>query len=351
MNNLISVFMNYKVNRLVEYGVAIYGQDSAFIRQVFSSYFQTYIDNYYYGIFNTIEDEDNFNRKNLKTEFTGVMEEMLYDYQEYETKLAEDIYKANCNIIRELRDLSYEIVRMDTLNYSSKDEIPFVVRDFIGKNDEICKYLTGHEEKLIRLVRDTYLTNLKLFQYENDYYDLDWDYFIDHEDYVWLKLIPTIKSLNVYKNGLVQKTYQDERLDLAKAEALIQKVSHLLLLNFINKKESKLMFLELPDSLFSRGKMDERIESLIDNPMFQKNVVLVVPYNTYLSQKNAFSVDYQLACIQDFSRIADIYQKVEAIYNEGVFGYLIVRDCRYDDRDFFLKYQNSAMSVLMFEED
>ena len=350
MNNLISVFMNYKMNRLVEYGVYIYNQDSPFIRQVLASYFQTYIDNYYYGIFNTL-DEDNFNRKNLKAEFTGAMEEMLYDYADFEIKLAENIYRENCNIIKELRDLCYEIVRIDTLDIPNKEELGNSVLSFIATNELISKYLNGRVEGLVRKVRETYLTNLKLLQYKNEYFDLDEDSFIEHDDCVFVKLVPTIKSLNVYRHGIISKAYDDERLSFEKIECLIQKLSHMLLLNFLNKKENKKYFIQLPDGVASRGKMDERIESLIDNPMFQKNVVLVVPYNTYLSQKNAFSGDYQLACIQDFSHISDVYQKVNTIYDEGVFQYLIVQDYRYDDKDFFLKYKNNALTLLMFEEE
>ena len=88
MDNLISVFMNYKVNRLVEYGVAIYQQDSQFVRDVLNVYFQTYIENYYYQIFSTLENDETFNRRNLKAELTGIMEEMVYDYKSYEDTLS-----------------------------------------------------------------------------------------------------------------------------------------------------------------------------------------------------------------------------------------------------------------------
>ena len=70
-----------------------------------------------------------------------------------------------------------------------------------------------------------------------------------------------------------------------------------------------------------------------------------------MSHKNAFSEDYQFACIQDFTYINDIYQKTDAIYQEGIFNYLIVSGCRYRERDFFLDYRNDTMRVLLFEEE
>jgi hypothetical protein len=82
MDNLINIFMNYKIQRLVKYSVLVYNKDSEFINNCFTQYFSTYVDNYYYGIFNTIDD-DKYTRKNLELEFTGIMEEMLEEYRGY----------------------------------------------------------------------------------------------------------------------------------------------------------------------------------------------------------------------------------------------------------------------------
>ena len=350
MDNLISVFMNYKLNRLVEYGVAIYQMDSPFIRAVFSSYFQTYIDNYYYGIFNTIDDE-NYNRKNLKAEFTGVMEEMLYEYQGEVENTSQEEYQTNCKIIHEFRDLSYEIVKIDTLAIPSKEDLPNIVNQFLLENDLIHQYLGDRTDKLIRLVRDTYVNEQKILCYENQYFQLNEKHFIDRDDCVWLSLKHSIGSLDVYRKGLVEKVFADDSLDYEKMESLIQKISHLLLVNFIQKIDNKKIFIELPDTFVSRGKIDERIISLMDNPMFRKNVFIAVPYNTYANSKGAFTVDFHFACMQDFRHISDVYQKVDSIYNEGFSHYLIVTDCKEDDRDFFMNYKNEVMSLMMFEEE
>ena len=62
--------MNYKINRLTNYGVLVYHENSIFIKQVFKAYFKTYVDNYYYGVFNTIDELDDF-------DIFGVKEELL----------------------------------------------------------------------------------------------------------------------------------------------------------------------------------------------------------------------------------------------------------------------------------
>ena len=106
-----------------------------------------------------------------------------------------------------------------------------------------------------------------------------------------------------------------------------------------------------PDDMKVRSCMTLFSEVLPDNPLFKKYVYIAIPFNTYLSQKNAFLDDFHFACMQDFSHINDIYQKVENVYNEGFSHYLIVTDYKYDDKDFFMKYKNEVMSILMFEEE
>ena len=350
MNNLISVFMNYKVNRLIEYGVLCYEKNTPFIRNVFQSYFQTYIDNYYYGVFNTLEEE-NYNRRNLKLEFTGIMEEMLYDYQEYEHQVSSEEYVENQKIIKDLRDIASEIVRIDSVSFSSKEEVFDVMHEFLQQNPALSRLFLSKEDKLIRMVRETYTNESRLLQYENQSFTFQEKKFIGRDDCVWYELIPNMKSLEIYRKGLVEKVNHDDKLAESKLECFIQMVSHQILLNFFQKKETKKIFMELPSCLVSRGRINDRIYSLFDNPMFQKYVVIVIPYNTFLSQRNAFLEDFHFACMQDFRHINDVFQKVEAIYNEGFCHYLIVSDYKEDDKDFFLNYKNDVMSVLMFEED
>ena len=47
----------------------------------------------------------------------------------------------------------------------------------------------------------------------------------------------------------------------------------------------------------------------------------------------------------------DVYQKTDSIYKEGIFNYLIVEDCKYRDRDYFLDYNSDVLKILLFEED
>ena len=350
MDNLINVFMNYKINRLTNYGVLVYHENSIFIKQVFKAYFKTYVDNYYYGVFNTIDDKE-YNEENLKLEFIGVMHEMLDDYMIYELQVSNEEYAYNRGIISELKDISLEIIKLDSLSFSDKDEIVDKVNNFIDNNNILKQLLGERVPRLITLIRETYNTNLKMLNYEDKYFDIEESKFENYKDIRYVTLRNQVKALNNYRKAMVSKVYNDKRLDQKKIECLIQKVSLDILKSVLEKREVCPVMLEITDSVISRGKIINSVMALIDNPLFRKYVVLAVDFNTYVNHKGVFFEDYTFACIQDYSHINDIYQKTENIFNEGVFSYLIVSDYKYKDKDFFLGYDNEAMKVLIFEEE
>lgn len=351
MNNVISVFMDYKINRLVEYGVLIYQQDSQFIRQVFGGYFRTYVDNYYYEVYSTLEDHSKYTLEHFRTELQGIMIEMLEEYRSYELEVSNKEYAENQEVIRKLRDLSFEITRIDRLQFPNKESIHDMVLDLIDNNKVLSSYIEKQSSKLISMIRESYIMEQKLLTSTDTYFSISERRIVNHDDMRFFELEPCIKLLDVYKDGLVSRIFQDDRLDAKKLECLIQKTSLYLLHAILKKEKISQLFIRLEDSVISRGKIDENILNLIDNPLFRRYIVLGVNFNTYLSQRSAFSEDYRFACIQDFSHIYDISQKIESVYQEGIFNYLIVSDCRFKDRDYFIDYHSDSLQVIVFEED
>ena len=47
-------------------------------------YFYTYIDNYYYYTYNTLDSDTTYSDEAVALEFKGIMEEMLDDYKDFE---------------------------------------------------------------------------------------------------------------------------------------------------------------------------------------------------------------------------------------------------------------------------
>ena len=350
MNNLITLFMNNKIRYLIEYVLFLYNDNNDFAKDVARGYISTYVDNYYYGIFHTIDDS-NYSLDNLKLELTGVMEEMLDSYSDHELEVSNEEYQKNRNIIKDLNDISYDVSQIDRLVYKDRDDVNDVVNKFLLEHKNINDLLGNRTNKFITMIKSSYTLDNRLLNFKDNYFVLNKKFFISDKDIQFISLNTNIKVLDTYKANLVSKIYEDDRLDFKKIECLINKVSLDILYKFINKEEIDRYIIEIPDTLVARGKIDEKVMDLMSNPLFQKYVVLAVQYNTYLNQKVAFNIDFRLACIQDYSHINDIFQKTDNISKEGIFNYLIVSDCREKDRDFFETYENEAMTALMFIEE
>lgn len=350
MSNLINIYMDYKTDCLIQYGLVIYNKNNKFIKDVFRAYFKTYIDNYYYDTFNTIDDGSRANLKNLDKEFDGCMEELLYDYQDYELVVSNHEYSTNVSIIKELRDISYEVCRIDRLEYKDKDDIVNVVSLFVKDNKLINKLIEDRCLKLVSLIKKSYDKVNKVLNYKDEYFNITFKKFVGKDNYKYVELDYNIGILNNYRNGLVRKNYKNDEYDFFKFELIMKKISIDIIKNN-GKKFDTLYFVDIKDSFVSRDKIINKVYELIDNPLIRKHVVFLVNYNTYLSHEDAFSLDYLFGCIQDFSYINDIYKKTDNIYTLGMFNYLVVSDCKYKDRDYFLEYDKEGIEVLVFEEE
>lgn len=351
MNNLIDIYMSYKTNCLIEYTLIVYNKDNKFIRKVLAKYFSVYIDNYYYNIFQTIDDTK-FNLENLHLEFNGIMEEMLFDYKNYELEVSNEEYSRNIKIIKELNAISFEITRIDRLNYKDKDDINNVIEEFVTNNKTISDLIDKRVNKLISLVKKYYININKISDYKDEFFNIKTRSFIDKKNYKYLYLDKDIKALNMYRIGLVNKVYRDEDFYYDRFLLLLRKLS----IDIINNIESmrnnnKLYFIEFSDKFINRGNIVDKVYKLLNNPIIRKHVVLLVDFNTYLNNKDLFNDNFIYGCIQNYMHINDIYKKTDSIVESGIFKYLVVRECKYKDRAYFLEYANEKLEVLMFEEE
>lgn len=351
MDNLINVYMNYKVNHLTKCGILIYGRDSKFIRRVFSGYIRTYIDNYYYETFNTIDD-NKFTLDNLYRELSGIRTDMKMEYKDREIVDSNIDFYDNNKTIDELRDISYDLVQIDMIKYDNKEEISEKVKNYLNGTRWIKPLLNSEIiNKIISYTIEDYYNGQRLFDNTESYFELIVKRFRNNKKYKYFEIIPKIDSLKNYRRTLVNKVYKSEEFDEKKFYSIMQKISLLILDSIINKKSIDMMFVEIKDSFVWRGQLINRVLQLMDNPLIRKYVVFGISYNNYKNHEDAFYEDYNFACIQDFSHINDIYAKTEAIYKEGFFNYLIVKDFRYVDLDYFITYDVEGMEVLVFEEE
>ena len=354
MNNLINVFMEYKIKYFVDCTKLLYGNTHRFINKCINGYYKTYIDTYYYYTYNTLDNDSEYNEDNLKLEFKGIMEEMLDDYKDFELIDSNDIYSKNIDSIKELKDICFEIVKLDKLEFESNEDLKEKVKSFFEENEVLSKYLKDNLDKLIKYTKDYKNTVKKILSYEDSNFSIKLENYenCDNKFYVTLDYnYDNIKSVNRYRKGFVDNIFKrDDRLDNKKFTCLINKILFQLLKDTINN-ETKYYFISIDDYIFYKDRIINSIYNLMDNPLFRKYVILCCDFHTYLSHKSIFEEDFQFGCKQKFKRVSDIYKKTNSIYTEGIFNYLVVMDCRDNDREFFQTYKADGMEVLLIKED
>ena len=354
MNNLINAFMEFKINYFLNCTKLLYNNNHKFIIKCMKGYFRTYIDNYYYYTYNTIDSNSEYSEENLQKEMKGIMEEMLDDYSDFELIDSNEIYSSNKNSIVELKDICFEIVKLDKLEYDNLEDLKNKITEFFTKNPILSDYLNDNIDTLIKYTKDYKSTIKKILKYKDNYFKLKRTPYEDKENKYYVTLdydADNNKITEKYRRGLIDSIFKkDDRLEHRKMICLLNKILYQLLQDTINN-EKNYYFISIDDNVFYKDRIINAIYNLMDNPLFRKYVVLCCDFHTYLSHKNVFEEDFVFACKQKFRRVSDIYKKVNAIYTEGVFNYLVVMDCKENDRNFFKEYKADGMEVLLIKED
>ena len=357
MNNLINVFMEFKIKYFIDCTKLLFDNTHRFIGKCIREYYKTYIDNYYYYTYNTLSSDTEYSEENLKLEFKGIMEEMLDDYKDFELVDSNEVYSRNIESIKELKDLCFEIVKLDHLEFENNDDLKTKVTDFFTKNDVLSKYIKDQEKDintLIKYTKDYKNTVKKILKYEDSNFKINREAYEDTENKFYVTLdynYDNIKSVNKYRKGFVDNVFKkDDRLNTRKFTCLVNKILFQLLKDTINN-ETNYYFIKIDDYIFYKDRIINSIYNLMDNPLFRKYVILCCDFHTYLSHKSIFEEDFQFGCTQKFERVSDIYKKTTSIYQEGVFNYLVVLNCRDKDREYFQKFKADGMEVLLIKED
>ena len=97
-DNLVTIYMNYKISRLVEYGMLIMHSSDLFLKEVLEKYLKNYVNSCYYFIFDTVNSKI-YDDKVMREEIEGKRLEMLDDLSNYELIDSNEEYKNKKNYI------------------------------------------------------------------------------------------------------------------------------------------------------------------------------------------------------------------------------------------------------------
>ncbi len=353
MNDLVNTFMNYKINRILKYGLLIMHSSDEFLSFCLDVYIKTYINSFYYYIFDTV-DTNIYNDKVMSEELEGKRLELLDDLSNYELIDSNEVFNDKKSCINELVKIIPFLIKLDTINSSSKSDVSSLLDELLDDDIYVKEKLGSDVSKLISLIVETNKTLSNFFERKDTYFSLDYLLFKDHDNYVEVIINNDVKMLlDNYKKSLVERCYKDKKIQNDKFLLLSMKfIKQLLCDLYMNSLLYERYFITIPEEVFSDKKVLSNILDLYNNPLIKRYITLCIHSDNYYSNQALIKkYGFSIACCLDFSHINDVTLKLSNLDNSNLFDFVIV--LAFKDRDYndFLKYSRVNLEDILFNRE
>ena len=219
-DNLVVIYMNYKINYLLKYGLLIMHSTDEFLSECLKNYLKTYVNSYYYLIFDTVNSKV-YDDKVMREEIEGKRLEMLDDLSNYELIDSNEEYKNKKNYINDCSKIIPFLIKLDLFRFNDKEEANTGIKALVDQDSFVKEKLGTDILKLISLVIDTNKVLSNFFEKKDTYFSLDYLLFKDVDNYVKVVINNDVKVLrDNYKNSLVERCYKDKKIQFEKVYLL-----------------------------------------------------------------------------------------------------------------------------------
>lgn len=336
MENLISKYLDYKINRLTLIGVSLLGDKSKYSYYILGRYLRVYVDSKYYFKYITT-CSGNFDNSYLTLEFDALRLEEIELLNDMELEYSNSDFVHNKYLIDKSREIIDKVIKFD-INIDTERLEEVVYNICLENNKEIVN--------IIREYNNIYNKILKL---EDNYFRLEYIRFKDKLE-IYTRLGYSIDTLNSYKINLVNNVYKEKEFNKNKFIISINKLSLLILVN--NFKINNLYLVKVEEEDLYRGKFISDIYELIDNDILRRYICLVISNKLYKERREYFdSLGYRIIISLDLSRDNDISTTLDEV-NKFMSYQILILKYKERDRDYIYKYSRSDnSSLLILEED
>lgn len=336
MENLISKYLDYKINRLTLIGVSLLGDKSKYSYYILGRYLRVYVDSKYYFKYITT-CSGNFDNSYLNIEFDALRLEEIELLNDMELEYSNSDFVHNKYLIDKSREIIDKVIKFD-INIDTERVEEVVYSICLENNKEIVN--------IIKEYNNIYNKILKL---EDNYFRLEYIRFKDKLE-IYTRLGYSIDTLNSYKINLVNNVYKEKEFNKNKFIISINKLSLLILVN--NFKINNLYLVKVEEEDLYRGKFISDIYELIDNDILRRYICLVISNKLYKERREYFdSLGYRIIISLDLSRDNDISTTLDEV-NKFMSYQILILKYRERDRDYIYKYSRSDnSSLLILEED
>lgn len=336
MENLISKYLDYKINRLTLIGVSLLGDKSKYSYYILGRYLRVYVDSKYYFKYITT-CSGNFDNSYLNIEFDALRLEEIELLNDMELEYSNSDFVHNKYLIDKSREIIDKVIKFD-INIDTERVEEVVYNICLENNKEIVN--------IIKEYNNIYNKILKL---EDNYFRLEYIRFKDKLE-IYTRLGYSIDTLNSYKINLVNNVYKEKEFNKNKFIISINKLSLLILVN--NFKINNLYLVKVEEEDLYRGKFISDIYELIDNDILRRYICLVISNKLYKERREYFdSLGYRIIISLDLSRDNDISTTLDEV-NKFMSYQILILKYKERDRDYIYKYSRSDnSSLLILEED
>ena len=336
MENLISKYLDYKINRLTLIGVSLLGDKSKYSYYILGRYLRVYVDSKYYFKYITT-CSGNFDNSYLNIEFDALRLEEIELLNDMELEYSNSDFVHNKYLIDKSREIIDKVIKFD-INIDTERVEEVVYSICLENNKEIVN--------IIKEYNNIYNKILKL---EDNYFRLEYIRFKDKLE-IYTRLGYSIDTLNSYKINLVNNVYKEKEFNKNKFIISINKLSLLILVN--NFKINNLYLVKVEEEDLYRGKFISDIYELIDNDILRRYICLVISNRLYKERREYFdSLGYRIIISLDLSRDNDISTTLDEV-NKFMSYQILILKYKERDRDYIYKYSRSDnSSLLILEED
>ena len=336
MENLISKYLDYKINRLTLIGVSLLGDKSKYSYYILGRYLRVYVDSKYYFKYITT-CSGNFDNIYLNIEFDALRLEEIELLNDMELEYSNSDFVHNKYLIDKSREIIDKVIKFD-INIDTERVEEVVYNICLENNKEIVN--------IIKEYNNIYNKILKL---EDNYFRLEYIRFKDKLE-IYTRLGYSIDTLNSYKINLVNNVYKEKEFNKNKFIISINKLSLLILVN--NFKINNLYLVKVEEEDLYRGKFISDIYELIDNDILRRYICLVISNKLYKERREYFdSLGYRIIISLDLSRDNDISTTLDEV-NKFMSYQILILKYKERDRDYIYKYSRSDnSSLLILEED
>ena len=347
--NVITGFINYKINYLTQCGLLFFDDiDKDFILNHLNQYITTYVNNYYYHKTETLDNVEKVNEDIILKELFGKRVELLDEFCQYELEMDNYIYSKQKKALIEMVEIVFFLSKVDRLRFDSKDDLEIRFNKLMEYNPKIKERLGNNLIKLFLKVKDNYNKELKILA-PTGFYKTDYSKFIDN-NLIYVSLYHDISILKTnYRNIFVDRVYKDNKYNVDKVSCLIWNISISILENIINCRTIDKYLIDIPSNLFYRNKF--LLEEEFNNCLLKENVILVFNNNTYKDYVEIIkSLNHRVACSVDLSHINDVVDKLNQIEAMGEFEYIFITDYKEKDEDLIKNFKPNYTKIVIIKE-